>query len=152
MIPAINLEAPVVTVGSVQHAIDGQTSVSWAVPEYFAVGWHHTSAPPGRAGNTVLNGHQSLYGSVFRNLISIEVNDEIIVQAAGTSHYYRVAERHMLPEEGQPLSVRAANARWILPTGDERLTLVTSAPDGKSTHRLIVVAFPVQPGSSPGRP
>jgi sortase A len=43
-----------------------------------------------------------------------------------------------------PLSVRRKNAQWIMPTGDERLTLVTCWPyewPGNS-HRVIVVARP----------
>jgi sortase A len=143
VIPAINLEAPIVTVGFVNYVVDGQKATTWSVPNYFAVGWHHTSAPPGQPGNTVLNGHQFIYGGVFRNLSMLQQNDEIIVRAGDTEHHYRVAEQHIVEEEGQPLAVRANNARWIMPTGDERLTLITCAPDGSSTHRLIIVAFPV---------
>jgi sortase A len=53
-----------------------------------------------------------------------------------------VSERHILPEKGQPLSVRLKNAAWIQPTTDERLTLVTCWPYTSNTHRLIIVARP----------
>ena len=143
VIPSIGLEAPIVTVGFVNYEIDGQATTTWAVPSSFAAGWHHTSAPPGQAGNTVLNGHQNIHGGVFRNLAALKVGDEIIVYVGENAHHYRISERHLLAEEGQPLAVRAENARWILPTQDERLTLVTCAPSAQSTHRLIVVALPV---------
>jgi LPXTG-site transpeptidase (sortase) family protein len=39
--------------------------------------------------------------------------------------------------------VRQANARWIGPFNDERLTLVTCWPYTNNTHRVIVVAKPV---------
>jgi LPXTG-site transpeptidase (sortase) family protein len=147
LIPAINLEAPIITVGFENYAIDGQPVTTWAVPAYFAVGWHHTSALPGKAGNTVLNGHQNIHGGVFRNLAALQRNDEIIVYTNGAAHYYHVVEQHILKEEGQPLEVRAENARWIMSTPDERLTLVTCAPSTANSDRLIVVALPDQPPS-----
>jgi sortase A len=147
LIPTINLEAPIITVGFENYAIDGQPVTTWAVPAYFAVGWHHTSALPGQAGNTVLNGHQNIYGGVFRNLGALQRNDEIIVFTDSAIYHYQVVEQHILKEEGQPLQVRAANARWIMPTPDERLTLVTCAPSNDNSDRLIVVALPVQPSS-----
>jgi sortase A len=142
LIPAINLEAPIIAVGRETLEVNGQTATTWAVPRSFAAGWHQTSAPPGQAGNTVLNGHQNIYGSVFKNLGVLEAGDEIIIYVADTAYRYRVAEKHVLEEEGQPLQVRVANARWIMPTDDERLTLVTCAPDSERTQRLIVVAWP----------
>ena len=38
--------------------------------------------------------------------------------------------------------VRLANARWIQPSEDERLTLITCWPYESNTHRLIIVALP----------
>jgi len=38
--------------------------------------------------------------------------------------------------------VRQENARWIAPTDDERLTLVTCWPYTNNTHRVVVVAKP----------
>jgi sortase A len=143
-IPAINLDAPVVTVGFVNSEFEGQPITTWIVPDTLAAGWHHTSAPLGGAGNTVLNGHQDVHGGVFRDLARAQVNDEIIVYAGDTAHCYRIAERHFLEEEGQSLQVRAQNAQWIMPTQDERLTLVTCAPYPQNTQRLIVVALPAR--------
>ena len=145
LIPAINLDAPILTVGLVQLEANGQPITTWDVPETFAVGWHHSSAPPGQVGNTVLNGHQNAHGRVFQNLAKTQAGDEIIMYSGDVAYHYRVAEQHLLKEAGQPLQVRAENARWIMPTHDERLTLVTCAPDRKSTHRLIVVALPIRP-------
>lgn len=132
--------------------IGGKSVTTWTVPRYFAAGWHRNSALPGRSGNTVLNGHQDTHGGVFRNIDALETDDEIIIYAGAVAHSYRVSEQHLLEEEGQPLSVRVENARWIMPTADERLTLVTCAPDGTSTHRLIVVALPVQSPITPDTP
>ncbi|HRV94858.1 MAG TPA: hypothetical protein P5526_22050 [Anaerolineae bacterium] len=49
----------------------------------------------------------------------------------------------LLQEKGASIETRIENARWIAPTEDERLTLVTCAQPG-ATHRLIVVAYPVE--------
>jgi sortase A len=37
---------------------------------------------------------------------------------------------------------RLANALWIMPSKDERLTLITCYPYDSNTHRLIIVARP----------
>jgi sortase A len=141
-IPAIHLEAPIIPVGLTHHQVNGQTATTWTVPDHFAAGWHDGSALPGQGGNTVLNGHQDVHGAVFQNLDQLAAGDEILVYAGDVAYRYRVAEKHLVAEEGQPSAVRARNVRWILPTRDERLTLVTCAPAPHSDHRLIVVAHP----------
>jgi len=55
-----------------------------------------------------------------------------------------VAQTMTLAEQGQPLDVRRENARWILPTSDERVTLITCWPYSANTHRLVVIAQPVE--------
>jgi hypothetical protein len=42
----------------------------------------------------------------------------------------------------ESLEIRLDNGRWILPTEDERLTLVTCWPEDSNSHRLIIVAVP----------
>ena len=113
VIPAINLDAPVETVDWSQ--VNG-VSV-WNIPSHFAAGWLKTSAPPGRPGNTVLDGHHNIAGQVFRYLMNLKTGDLI--------------------------EVHRRNALWIQPTSDERLTLVTCWPYTDNTHRLIVVAKPL---------
>ena len=142
LIPAIHLEAPIIKVGLTHYQVNGQAAITWIVPDHFAVGWHDTLALPGQGGNTVLNGHQNIHGAVFQNLDQLATGDEIIVYVGAVAYRYRVAEKHLVADEGQPTAVRAQNARWILPTQDERLTLVTCAPAPHGDHRLIVVAHP----------
>lgn len=143
VIPAIGLDVPIVSVGIVTLEVDGQPVQTWDVPRWRAVGWHQSSVLPGQVGNTVLNGHQSGYGGVFQSLERLQPGDEITLYAGDAEYRYRIVERHLLEEAGQPLAVRAENARWILPTADERLTLVTCAPDASATHRLVIVALPL---------
>lgn len=146
-IPSIDLQAPIVPIGWRAEVVDGATLAVWAVPDQRAVGWHRSSAPLGVPGNTVLNGHNTSNGEVFRDLYRVEVGDLIFVQSEdGRTYVYRVGEKYILREAGQPLSVRLENARYIQETPDERLTLVTCHPYGSLANRLILIAFPVGVG------
>ena len=73
---------------------------------------------------------------------TLEPGDEITLSAAGQTHRYRVGEVLILPEHGLPLERRLQNARYLQPTPDERLTLVTCWPYDNNTHRVVVVARP----------
>jgi sortase A len=142
-IPVINLDAPIVEVGWETKEISGQLVSSWIVPQSFAAGWHKISSPPGQGGNVVLNGHHNIHGEVFRDLVDLQPGDEIVVYAGETAYYYNVTARYLLEEKGQPIEVRTRNARFILPTEYEQLTMVTCWPYTNNTHRLIIVALPM---------
>lgn len=133
LIPRIGLAAPVEAVG--------WSGGMWDVPARRAAGWFKTSAPAGQPGNTVLTGHSNVHGSVFANLSALRAGDYIELDTEGVRRWYAVSERRVLQEDGQPLEVRRANARWFAPTEDERLTLITCAPGG---GRLVVVALPTE--------
>jgi len=141
VIPAIKLDAPVEAVG--WHVIDGVSQ--WDVPDTFTAGWLMTSAPLGRTGNTAITGHHNVAGEVFRNLVKLKPGDSVTVYANETPFYYEITARKILPERGQSAEVRLANARWIQPTTDERITLITCWPYTSNTHRLIIIAKPVLP-------
>jgi sortase A len=139
-IPAIGVNAPIQPVGLIELEEDGRRYLQWQVPNDYAIGWHTNSAPLGSSGNTVLNGHNNVYGAVFRNLVELELGNEILVYTGGQINRYQVAHREVLEEKGQPLDVRLDNAKWMFPTADERLTLISCWPDIGATHRVIVVA------------
>ncbi len=143
VIPSLGLDAGVTRVQLVSNEINGQRYYQWAVPNGYEVGWHETSAPLGRAGNTVLNGHNNIYGEVFRDLIDLELGQDILLYDSDRAYHYRVTQVEILAENGQPLSVRLANAHWIEPTDDERITLISCWPYATNTNRLIVIAQPV---------
>ncbi|HXF69780.1 MAG TPA: sortase [Thermoflexus sp.] len=149
VIPAIGLDAPVVPVGFREVRMGNRTVRAWETPNFFAAGWHRTSAPLGMPGNTVLNGHHNVYGEVFRDLVRLKPGDRILVYSGDRVFTYEVREKHIIPERGRPLRERLANARWIQPTEDERLTLITCWPYTSNTHRLILVARPISPPESP---
>ncbi|HKZ86760.1 MAG TPA: sortase [Anaerolineae bacterium] len=141
-IPAIGLDAPVETVGWSVKVQNGQQVSMWDVPNRFAAGWLKTSARAGERGNTVLDGHHNIAGEVFRDLVQLKAGDTIQLWVGSQSREYIVSLLKILPERGQPIAVRLENARWIQPTKDERVTLVTCWPYTNNTHRLIVVALP----------
>jgi sortase A len=141
VIEKIGLNVPIVPVGQHPIRIAGQTYSQWNVPDERVAGWHENSAPLGVRGNTVLNGHHNVNGAVFHYLAVLEPGDMITLESGGEQHLYVIAQMMVLAEEGQPLATRRANARWILPTTDERVTLITCWPLEASTHRLVVIAL-----------
>lgn len=143
VIPDINLDAPILTVTPGLVNIGGVNFQQWLSPDEYAVGWHESSAKLGEAGNTVLNGHHNIYGEVFRHLVDLNQNDLIKVYSDQYIFKYQVMNKMILPEKYESLDVRVKNAQWILPSGDERLTLITCWPYESNTHRLIIVAKPL---------
>jgi len=140
-IPAIALDSEVVPVGWETIVISGMTYGQWSTAES-RVGWHSLSARLGQAGNTVLSGHSDIHAEVFRNLEYVQVGDEIVIFNGEQAHHYVVTQTFLVKEDNVSLEERIENAKWIGPTQDERLTLVTCANPGAS-HRLIVVARPL---------
>jgi sortase A len=149
VIPAIQLDSPVVPVSWQIVEENGYSYSVWEVADD-VVGWHKTSALPGQAGNMVLSGHHNIKGEIFRYLVELEPGERVLVYAGDQVYHYVVAEKHILKEKGESPEVRRQNARWIAPTPDERLTLVTCWPYTTNTHRLVVVARPAEPPDAEG--
>lgn len=136
VIPKIGVDAPVVAA----H-FDTETS-SWEVPDFRAAGWHEGSATLETGKNTVLNGHNTTKGEIFRDLYQLEEGDQIILYSEQYGKIYKVQDVHILLEYGQTDEVRQKNARFLGDFENERLTLVTCHPYGSLRNRLVVVAFP----------
>jgi sortase A len=140
-IPKIGLDIPVVQVGIKTVTSGGKSKTVWAdVPN--AGGFHQTSAYPGNPGNTVINGHRDILGSVFRHLDQVEVGDAIEIYVGDAVYPYLVSETLIVPETFASAEQRAENQRLIGYMPEERLTLVTCTPVGLATHRLLVIAEP----------
>jgi len=142
---AIGLDSPVVEAGWHQETIDGQTVSVWDVVEY-AAGWHKNSVLPGGEGNVVLSGHHNILGEAFRYIVDLEPGDEVTLYADDRPYDYVIEDKFILKDKGEPPEVREANARWIGPFDDQRLTLVTCWPYNNNTHRVVVVAKPKDEG------
>ena len=141
-IPALDIDAMIERVGLKPVVKEGNDYLQWQVPNGYVVGWHESSSTLGHAGNTVLNGHNNIHGSVFKDLVDLELGDLVVVHDSESIHEYTVVETKLLPENGQPPTVRGANARWIGTSGDERITLVSCWPFTSNDNRIIVVARP----------
>jgi len=141
--PSIGLDVKIVPMGWSLVDHNGILVSEWVIPKN-AAGWHMNSGLPGHGENVVISGHHNIEGKVFRYLVDLHLGDQVILYVNDTPYYYKVTDKYILKEAGMPLRVRRKNAQWIMPSGDERLTLVTCWPyqwPGNS-HRVIVVARP----------
>lgn len=143
VIPAIELDAPVVDATLKTIVYLGKTYPQWKLPNSFTAGWAPTSASLGTIGNAVFFGHHNSHGEVFAHLVDLQVNDLIEIYSDERKFTYLVVLKMILLERNEPVDIRLQNARWILPSEDERLTLLTCWPSTSNTHRLIIVAIPV---------
>jgi sortase A len=138
VIPAISLDNIIVPVGLKTVEVNGQSYLQWATDDN-QVGWHDLTVPLGQVGNTVLNGHSNIHAKVFKNLDQIKIGNEIIVYSDDRAYHYVVAETLLVQEKGASVEQRLEHAKLILPTQDERLTLITCSQPGAS-HRLVIIA------------
>jgi len=143
IIPSIQLDAEIIPAKPKNIQIGGETYEQWQAPNKFAVGWHTTSAVLGQTGNSVFNGHHNIDGRVFENLYKVEPGDIIHIIGGDLQFEYMIANVMILPERNVDFETRLENAHWILPSNDERVTLVTCWPAWSNTHRLVVVAQPI---------
>ncbi len=142
IIPAIHLDAPVVPTKSKILSVNGKRYRQFLPPDKMAIGWHNTSALLGERGNSVFNGHNNIYGEVFSRLIKLQEGDLIEIYSENNVFTYIITNKLLLPEQFEGFDTRMDNAQWILPSSDERVTLITCWPRESNTHRLIIVAVP----------
>ena len=143
VIPAIKVDTPVVELGwKTSKTASGSIFSEWDVAEY-AAGWHKNSSVPGETGNVVMSGHNNILGSVFRQLDQLKRGDTLEVFAGGTEYSYAVDEVLILPEKHASDAQRKTNVKYIQETPDDRLTLVSCWPRDDNTHRIVVIARPV---------
>lgn len=142
VIESLDVDHRIAPVASREVEYLGAAYQQWTAPNSGELGWHDTSAKLGAVGNTVINGHSSGYGETFRDLEDLKNGDLIQVYAENVLYTYVVANTMILKERWEPIEVRMENARWINPSRDERLTLISCWPDNSNTHRVVVVAKP----------
>lgn len=147
VIPAIEVDTKVVSVGWVTEAQGDETQTVWQVADY-AAGHHIGTAFPGQGGNIVLSGHVGGEGRVFRNLYAVSPGHRVVLYQQDTPHprVYVIQERVLVDEEGAAPVRRAANLRYLASTDDEVVTLISCwPPDGpdRYTQRIIVRAVPL---------
>lgn len=140
VIPAIKIDAPVAESGIV---INKQGQPEWDLPKGRVAAWHNNSALLGQPGNLVLNGHNNIEGSIFAGLYDLKPGDKVILRNKNREITYELSYYKLLKEKDQPISVLMENAKYIEPTQDDRITLVTCWPITNNTHRWIWVGKPI---------
>lgn len=162
-LPIQKIDTKVVEMGwEVVNTSAGQQS-EWVIPKN-AAGHHINSVGLNQPGNLVISGHNNIEGKVFEAISMAwppdsqawaRVDDftdraEILTgrkirlyDAAGTAFEYAVTEFYRLKDSDVSLAQRIKNARFIAPTDDNRLTVLTCWPPTNNTYRLVVVAKPV---------
>jgi len=142
VIPRIQVDADVVEVGYEMKEENGETVTVWEVAD-FAAGFHRGSAYPGHPGNIIIAGHNNIRGRVFRHLLDLLPGDDVYLYVGQQEYHYLVEQCLLIKEKGVPWEVRLENAKWLQPTDEERLTLVSCWPFIQPDHRVIVTARPV---------
>ncbi len=160
VVPDLKIDTKVVPMGwEVVQTSSGARS-EWVIPKDEA-GHHIDSALLGQPGNLVISGHNNIYAQVFKPISFAWDNDQRIpvdqytdrseilngrqiqlFDAAGQVYTYTITEFYRLRDTGVPLEQRIANGRFMQPTSDTRLTIITCWPPTNNTHRLIVIAKP----------
>jgi sortase A len=149
LIPRINVDKKVIEVGWTLQDVSGQQVAVWEVAKY-TVGHHTGSANPGQRGNMVFAGHSGGRAYPFNDLFYLEPGDQIVVWSNGQQYDYSVQEKIVVDEVGPNVTAeqRQQNARYIEPTEDEIMTLVTCWPlsgPNKFAQRVIIRAKPDRP-------
>jgi len=160
VIPDLKIDVPVVEMGwRVVQTADGPRS-DWVIPKNEA-GHHVNSALLGDEGNLVISGHNNIYGEVFKPISFAWDNDTRIqvdnftdrsdllngrtielFDAAGQAFKYTISAFYRLKDTGVSAQQRIANGRFMEPTDQAQVTIITCWPPTSNTHRLVVVAVP----------
>jgi LPXTG-site transpeptidase (sortase) family protein len=129
VIPDLVIEAPVVEVGWQEVEVEGRRQMRWDVAS-FAAGHHSDSALPGQAGND---------GVTMRSN-ALDGQSVYLYDSAGEVFEYVVEGMYKMPDHHVSEAQRQRNARFIAPTTEPILTLITCWPYNSNTHRIVVVA------------
>lgn len=157
-IPDLEIDAQVVEVGREEVDVQGESQLQWQVAS-FAAGHHSDSAAAGAAGNVVISGHHNIEGRVFRNISlawpehDYEELDEFtrrssvldglsvfLYDSAGGIHEYVIDGLYRIKDTGVTEQQRRKNARFIAPTTEPTLTLITCWPYYTNIFRIVVTA------------
>ncbi len=140
----VRIASPDIKLDNGVYEVYGAPDGAWAVADY-AAGHNYTSKNPGEGGNIVLSGHNNWRGEVFRYLEFLKPGNTInLWTLEGKEYTYKVQTIEKLKEAGVPMSERLQHGKVMDDTPTEQLTLITCWPYTTYTHRLIVIATPVE--------
>lgn len=144
-IPALNVEGEVVPVGwRIDFADDLQSGAfEWDDPKE-KIGWAISSALPDGTGNVVLYGHNNLYERIFERLYQLREGDSIYLRTGERTYEYKARSILLLPILGAGAEQIQTYRRYLQPSADSRLTLISCYPPASNTHRVIAIAKPAE--------
>ena len=142
-IPVIGIEAEVVAVGWHTEMSSSGKRVLWHSPGN-AAGFLVSSATPGSGSNAVFYGHHNVNGSVFRGLDRLKSGDEVIVTNNVKTLKYVVQHVDLFEENNISSSQKLVNLEYFAPTGSDQLTILTCWPFTGNSHRVAVIANPIE--------
>jgi sortase A len=134
-IPALALDSAVTEV-----FLEGDV---WQVADY-AVGYHHGTGLPG-SGNVVLAGHKGLRGAVFGKLESLQVGDDVWIDAAHGRFRYEVSavgkvwpdQVGIMQPSTEPIVTLITCTNWDTERFVAVATLAETVPAGGSTGTTV---------------
>jgi sortase (surface protein transpeptidase) len=141
-VPRLGIDLPL-EIGEIARDVPRE-GYAGATPENAAFVFP-SSRLPGEGGNTFIYAHAR--AGMFLSLWGAKLGDEVVIYRPddGGRRSYRVVL--IAPR------VNPADAQWLDPNGEERLTLQTSTGPNPGDPRFIVVAYPeAAPAQSAGRP
>ncbi|MBM3188846.1 MAG: sortase [Chloroflexi bacterium] len=95
------------------------------------IGHRPGTADPGEPNNMVVSAHNDIYGEIFRDLVKLEVGDEVLVYTDEGAYRYVVNSVEIV----SPTKVEVMD-----PTEYPVLTMITCYPYLLNTHRVVATA------------
>jgi LPXTG-site transpeptidase (sortase) family protein len=145
-IPAIGLNTSVKESAPRQR---GNGTFIWDPPAY-AAGHYQSSGNPGEGRNIVFQGHNNIYGEVFRDLDRLSQGDEIILLTDTGQFHYQVQQKVIIPYVGHEVQAIPQILALTGPQLSETVTLISCWPYSTFTSRIIIVAVPMFGGGTGG--
>lgn len=142
-IPVIGIEAEVVPVGWHTEMSSSGKRVLWHSPGN-AAGFLVSSSIPGTGSNAVFYGHHNVNGSVFRGLDRLKSGDEVIVTNNIKTLKYVVQYVDIFEENNINSTQKLVNLEYFAPTAADQLTILTCWPFTGNSHRVAVIANPIE--------
>lgn len=142
VIPAADINAPVLTVGMLPTTSNG--TQEWNIARY-AVGHHSKTGVPGQGQNIVFSSYASDYGRIFATLDKAIPGSTITVYEGDVAHTYTVVSQKLVKASHPSTHEHISDSDIVAPTKGEQVTFITCWPPSGSdrySNYLVVIAKP----------
>lgn len=142
IIPAADINAPVLTVGMLPATTAGEQE--WNIARY-AVGHHNNTGTPGHGQNIVFSSYASNYGRIFATLDKAIPGSKITLYEGDVAHDYTVVSQKLVKATNPSTHEQIKNDVSIAPSTNEQVTFITCWPPSGSdrySNYLVVIAKP----------